>query len=142
MHESVLASSVSAIGLVGMMFALHAQACGRGRGRLVCCISGGRGCPMDGRLGQTNGVDGWTVAADTLVIPGWAWVDEEMVMACRLIARVEGDGDKLVAHVYRDTEWQEFVVEFLVDGVVLPDASYHTDLRKDAIDTANAYVRG
>lgn len=66
----------------------------------------------------------------------------EAIMARRLIARVEGDGNQLVARVYHDTEWDEFAVEFYKDGKHQTDSDYHTDSRQDAIDTANAYVRG
>lgn len=38
-------------------------------GRIARCASGGRDWPTNGWLGQMSGVDGWAVAADTLVIP-------------------------------------------------------------------------
>lgn len=46
------------------------------------------------------------------------------------------------AKVYRDSEWNEFVVQFYQCGVKLVDASYHTDSKDDAIGTANIWSRG
>lgn len=63
-------------------------------------------------------------------------------MARRLIARVESEDGQLVSRAYRDTEWQEFAVEFYKAGAHQTDSDYHTDSRKDALDTADAYVRG
>lgn len=60
------------------------------------------------------------------------------MMARRLIARIE-DGNK-VARVYRDTEWDEFVVKFWVDGERREQADYYTNDRGDAISTAKYWV--
>ena len=62
-------------------------------------------------------------------------------MARRLVTRIEGNGGR-VAYVYRDKEWEEFVVEFYVHGDELAQSEYHTDERQDAIDTAYTFVRG
>jgi hypothetical protein len=44
------------------------------------------------------------------------------------------------AKVYRDAEWQEWVVEFFIAGVKKEGASYHTDDRADAEGTALAEI--
>lgn len=85
-----------------------------------------------------NGIEYGAVGADTLSIPGAAWVDKGMMMARRLVTRVE-HGNR-VAQVYRDTEWDEFVVEFWVDGERREQADYHTDDRDDAISTAQYWI--
>ena len=43
------------------------------------------------------------------------------------------------AKVYRNAEWQEYVVKFYaVEGVHLKSADYHTDDKADALKTAEA----
>lgn len=46
-----------------------------------------------------------------------------------------------VAKVYRDTDWNEYRVKFVLNGTPLfPDADYHTDDRQDALETAQSFV--
>ena len=40
------------------------------------------------------------------------------------------------ARIYRDTEWNEFVVWLYVDGKRVADSDYHTDDKNDAENTA------
>lgn len=42
------------------------------------------------------------------------------------------------ARVYRDTEWDEFRVRFYCHAQHLEDADYHTDDKRDAMNTAVA----
>lgn len=46
----------------------------------------------------------------------------------------------ITAKLSRDSVWQEWVVKVRVDGVRKPDMDYHTDDKKDAIDTMNTMV--
>ena len=46
------------------------------------------------------------------------------------------------ARVDRDTEWQEYTVEFSLGGAKQEDATYHTSDREDAQLTAIAWVSG
>ena len=63
-------------------------------------------------------------------------------MAKRLIAKFGPVGPQnAVARVYRDTEWEEYVVTICCGGVLRAGASYHTDDRKDACDTACVMIR-
>jgi hypothetical protein len=49
--------------------------------------------------------------------------------------------DTVIVKIYRDSEWNEFVCRLFVNGAELTDASYHTDDKQDAIDTAQAMWR-
>jgi len=49
-------------------------------------------------------------------------------------------GGKMTAKVYRDSETNEFVVKFYVDGVYQTEADYFTDDKQDAMDTARSQV--
>jgi hypothetical protein len=42
--------------------------------------------------------------------------------------------------IYRDAEFNEFVVKFFEGGVYLAEADYHTDDSVDAHDTANNWI--
>jgi len=42
--------------------------------------------------------------------------------------------------IYRDVEWNEFVVKFFVNGQHQVDADYHTDDKNDAVDTAQRFI--
>ena len=46
------------------------------------------------------------------------------------------------AKVYRDSDYDEYVVRFYVDGQRLPAADYFTSDRADAQSTARAFVGG
>ena len=48
--------------------------------------------------------------------------------------------DALTTKVYRDTEWDEYVVRLYRNGVEQVMASYHTDNKQDALDTALAMI--
>lgn len=43
--------------------------------------------------------------------------------------------------VYKDTEWNEFVVKFYTGGVLDANADYHTDDQSDATDTGKRWLR-
>lgn len=59
-------------------------------------------------------------------------------MAKRKIATIENSGR--VAKIYRDAEFNEYSVRFVIDGVEQKDADYFTSDKQDAIDTANAWA--
>lgn len=42
--------------------------------------------------------------------------------------------------VYRDTEWNEFVIQFFENGQHQAEADYHTDDKEDAHDTAAKWL--
>ena len=44
--------------------------------------------------------------------------------------------------VYRDTEWNEFLIQFFENGQHQADADYHTDDSEDAHDTAAKWLSG
>ena len=44
------------------------------------------------------------------------------------------------ATVFKDTEWDEYVVQFWLDGKLLQDADYHTDDKGDAQGTAKSWI--
>jgi hypothetical protein len=44
------------------------------------------------------------------------------------------------AKVYRDSEWNEWVVKFAANGVKLEKADYHAGDKADAVDTANYHI--
>lgn len=46
-----------------------------------------------------------------------------------------------VAKIYRDVEWEEFVVKLYVNGVYQSKADYHTDDKSDATSSAREMVR-
>jgi hypothetical protein len=48
--------------------------------------------------------------------------------------------DALTTKVYRDTEWDEYVVRLYRNGIEQVLASYHTDYKKDAVSTAWAMI--
>lgn len=56
----------------------------------------------------------------------------------RLIKKI--DMGEVTAKVYKDNEWEEYVVQFYKDGIELKDASYHTDDLDDALSTTNAQL--
>lgn len=47
-----------------------------------------------------------------------------------------------VAKVYVDPEWCEFIVHFITDGKRNFAATYHTDSKQDALDTATYFIKG
>ena len=44
--------------------------------------------------------------------------------------------------VYRDTDWNEFLIQFFENGQHQADADYHTDDAEDARDTAGKWLSG
>ena len=47
-----------------------------------------------------------------------------------------------VAKVYKDSEWDDHIVKFYVDGAHQVNANYHAyDDREDAIQTADVWVK-
>ena len=63
-------------------------------------------------------------------------------MTLRKVAAYTGEreGVTLEAKVYRDTEWGEFRVTLSIGGMRDFAATYHTDDREDAIETARRMV--
>lgn len=61
-------------------------------------------------------------------------------MARRLITKITNSATNRVAKVYRDTEWNEYVVEFYIAGTKQAGASYHTDDLQDAEGTAGLHA--
>jgi predicted metalloendopeptidase len=43
------------------------------------------------------------------------------------------------ATVFYDFEYEEFVVQFYCNGVLVPDADYFTDDQSDAVETAFSF---
>lgn len=44
--------------------------------------------------------------------------------------------------VYRDSEWQEYVVRLYVDGKLQPNADYFTNNKEDALSTGACMANG
>lgn len=64
-------------------------------------------------------------------------------MAKRLIqteTHTSGTGTVHTAKVYRDSEWDEYVVKFAVDSHLLKKSDYHTSDKQDALDTAKYHI--
>ena len=61
-------------------------------------------------------------------------------MARKLIAKHSNSLTLASAKVYRDTEWNEYIVTFYRNGEKQHGADYHTDDRKDADKTAASFV--
>lgn len=49
-------------------------------------------------------------------------------------------GNNRVAKVYRDSEWNEYRVTYMLDGAKIVGGDYHTDDKQDALDTAQVWV--
>lgn len=45
------------------------------------------------------------------------------------------------ANVYRNSEWKEYIVKFYRNGYHMGSADYHTDDKKDALDTAQVELQ-
>ena len=58
----------------------------------------------------------------------------------RLIGSKEA-GNRSVK-VFRDTEWNEYIVRFYIDDEYQEEADYHTDDKQDAVDTAGKWLKG
>jgi len=61
----------------------------------------------------------------------------------KLISKTQvtiGTEDFLVK-VYKDSDWNEYVCRLFINGTENKDASYHTDDKLDALDTAVAMLR-
>lgn len=56
----------------------------------------------------------------------------------RLVQTIE-NGEK-VAKVYRNSEWNEYVVRFYIRGVHETTWDFHTDHKVDAVTTAKAWA--
>lgn len=64
-------------------------------------------------------------------------------MARRLIAtesHTTATRTVFAAKVYRDSEWNEYVVSFHKNGKMDLKASYHTSDKADAVDTAKYHI--
>lgn len=51
------------------------------------------------------------------------------------------DGKQCEFRVVRDSEWNEYIVKYYIDGKEQIEWSYHTDDKQDAIDTANSWFK-
>lgn len=58
----------------------------------------------------------------------------------RLLVSIDNKNTGRKMSIYRDSEWNEFVVKFYENGVHQTEANYHTDCSADAYDTANNWV--
>jgi hypothetical protein len=74
---------------------------------------------------------------DFFVDAGTAELDEGTAM--RLVAR-GGEGSNTYK-IYKDTEWNEYVVKFYVNGEHQSEADYHTDDKDDAVGTAEKFIK-
>lgn len=64
-------------------------------------------------------------------------------MAKRLIhteTHTTGLGTVHTAKVYRDSEWNEYVVQFAKDRNTAYKATYHSSDKADAVDTAKYHI--
>jgi len=61
-------------------------------------------------------------------------------MSKRLIKTLSSENGNKQAKIYRDSEWQEYIVEFYIDNNKQENASSHTDDKEDAFSTANHFV--
>lgn len=61
-------------------------------------------------------------------------------MSLRLVTSIASGHTNKVAKVYKDSEWQEYIVKCYHKGVEQFNASYHTDDKDDAIGTAEHYT--
>lgn len=64
--------------------------------------------------------------------------EEQIAEGGKVVARVGGKLKKAV--VYKDSEWDEYVVRFFRNGKYESGADYHTDDKEDAVGTANNWV--
>lgn len=69
------------------------------------------------------------------------WEQDVEEGSSRRLVMTDGDGAK-VFKIYKDTEWNEYIVRFFVNGRHQVDADYHTDDKNDAIDTAQRFLSG
>jgi hypothetical protein len=61
-------------------------------------------------------------------------------MSKKLIQVVGANVEWVQAKVYRDSEWNEYVVWLYIGAVRQTESDYHTTDKEDAIDTANSMV--
>ena len=66
-------------------------------------------------------------------------VAEGSANGMRLLAKYE-EGQRAVK-VYKNAEWNEYVVQYYDNGQRNPEADYHTDDKQDAIDSASSYLK-
>ena len=62
--------------------------------------------------------------------------------AARLINTLKDDKSGRVAKVYRDPEWNEYVVKFYENGTYHSKADFFTDNKEDANGTASMWIQG
>lgn len=72
---------------------------------------------------------------DAKVVPLKKVSEESLDESQRLIKTVNGEHGR-TAKVYKDADWEEYVVKFYENGVHLKDADYSTGDKTDAIQTA------
>jgi hypothetical protein len=58
----------------------------------------------------------------------------------RKIAEFENESIGKSAKVYWDSEWQEYVVKFWINGGYCPIADYHCNDKQDALGTAQVNI--
>jgi len=69
-------------------------------------------------------------------------LDESVLTEARKkIGQKESEDGSRKAVIYRDAEWEEFQVDFYQDGKKQEKATYHTDDKGDANDTAEGFVK-
>lgn len=62
-------------------------------------------------------------------------------MALRKIESITSNETLKHATVYRDAEWDEYVVRFYTNGAYHEGADYHTDTEQDAQFTARSWTK-
>jgi len=73
---------------------------------------------------------------DAKVVPAEEVSEEIIDEAQKLIKTIHSPDGKRMAKVYRDRDWDEFIVKFYANGEHQEEADYHTDDRTDAEGTA------
>lgn len=72
-----------------------------------------------------------SLSDDVLIVEG---------KSTKRLVKQETEGDKSYK-LYRDADWEEFVVQFFKKGVHQSKADYHTDDKGDAQDTAKYFLK-
>jgi len=88
---------------------------------------------------------GMTIRKEELEAAGFSEAEikallENMLSEMRLNGTHTSEDGKKVAKVYRNAEWEEWVVRHHVDGKHQKKADYHTNDKNDAHDTAKHWI--
>lgn len=61
-------------------------------------------------------------------------------MALRLIKTYNNPVTLEMAKLYKDIEWQEYIVKFFINGIHQVNADYHDSDKTSSIDTALYFI--